>query len=103
MLCAELKRHGTQAINIKKSGEEMKNIGRRLEELERIQPTGAKPFLAVYEHNGEYWTGEKSWQGKGGPTYHTRDEVEAMRDDYEVCIVSYVDNWRSTDNVGGSY
>ena len=57
------------------------------------QRSSGKPFKVVYERAFQYWVNLRD----NTRQYITPEEVEAMRDTYEVLIITTVDDFRKAD------
>ena len=73
-----------------------KSIGARLEDLEQAQPTPGKPLLVVFHLDGRYFTAAQLLD-EDTRQYYTLEQVEELKQDYDVLFISYVDTWRDTD------
>ena len=70
-----------------------KSIEARLEQLEQEQPTPGKPLLVVFDMDGRYFTAAQLLD-EGTRQYYTPEQVEELKQDYDVLFISYVNNWR---------
>ena len=73
-----------------------KSIGARLEDLEQAQPTKGKPLFVVYHLDGRFFTAAQLLD-EDTRQYYTLEQVEELKQDYDVLFISYVDTWRDTD------
>ena len=57
------------------------------------QRSSGKPYKVVYEKAFQYWVNLRD----NTRQYITSDQVEAMRDKYEVLVITTVDDFRKAD------
>ncbi len=73
-----------------------KSIEARLEQLEREQIAPGKPLLVVFDMDGRYFTAAQLLD-EDTRQYYTLEQLEELKQDYDVLFISYVDTWRDTD------
>ena len=72
---------------------QVKAIEKRVKDLEQVMTK--KALIWVHECNGLYWQGADNKLLGTKKEYLTSEQVEALKETYEVGIVSFTDEWRN--------